>query len=172
MKRFLKSWGSTILLCFSIVFLKVAVIDFVKVEGMSMYPTLNDKDRLVIEKISRYNNTFKRGDIVILNSHREDEDSNINQYWVKRIVALQGDTVECKNGKLFVNNEEVKEDYILDDIKTYNIVKTTVPKGRLYVLGDNRMRSSDSRVIGCISVDDILGKVIYNAGNIEIFNKE
>lgn len=90
----------------------------------------------------------------------------------KRIVALQGDTVECKNGKLFVNNEEVKEDYILDDIKTYNIVKTTVPKGRLYVLGDNRMRSSDSRVIGCISVDDILGKVIYNAGNIEIFNKE
>ena len=162
MKKFFKEWGSTILICLGIVFIKVGVIDTVEVDGLSMYPTFNDEDRVVIEKVTRYGNIYNYGDIIILNSHRGDKARGISDYWIKRVIGLEGDTIECKNNIIYRNGEEIKEDYIPEGIITSNIKKVVVPKGAMYVLGDNRTNSTDSRVIGSVDYDDIYGKVIYN----------
>ena len=75
MRSFFKDWGATILLCLAIVFLRIAVFDVTKVQGKSMYPTLEQDDRLLVEKISTHTQNYKRGDIVILNSHRGDKEA-------------------------------------------------------------------------------------------------
>ena len=71
-----------------------------------MYPTLEQDDRLLVEKISTHTQNYKRGDIVILNSHRGDKEAGISKYWVKRVIAISGDTIECKNSKVYVNDEK------------------------------------------------------------------
>ena len=162
MKKFIKEWGGSILLCLSIIFIKVAVVDVAEVSGVSMNPTLQDRDKLIIEKVTRYGNIYNRGDIVILESHRENKETGVGKYWIKRIMALPGDTIECKNNKLYINDEEFTESYIPETTFTEDISRTEVPEGKMYVLGDNRTNSGDSRDIGFVDYKDIYGKYIYN----------
>lgn len=166
MRRFLKDWGVTILLCLGIVFLRIAVFDVTKVQGKSMYPTLEQDDKLLVEKISTHTENYERGDIVILDSHRGSKEAGISKYWVKRVIAISGDTIECKNSKVYVNDVELSEEYINDDIITSDIFKVTVPEGKMFVMGDNRQHSSDSREIGFIDYDDIYAKVVFNMNNL------
>lgn len=114
-----------------------------------------------------FSQLIKRNAFVKLFSS-EDEIST-DTYWIKRIVGIAGDTLEFKNNKFYRNGEIVEEDYIKDQIVyTYPLdTKIVVPEGYIYVMGDNRNISKDSRdaTVGAIPTYKIIGKVWKNSSN-------
>ena len=129
----------------------------VLVNGDSMNPTYQNNDFLISSKIAYKNHSPQKGDIVIVDSKSKDLDIDI----IKRVVATAGDTVEIKKGQLIINDKKVKEDYI-DETMNKDMHKMTVKKNTVFIMGDNRNHSIDSRVFGSIPVQDIMGKVIFD----------
>ncbi|NMM64761.1 signal peptidase I [Clostridium sp. P21] len=130
----------------------------VDVDGPSMQSTLHDKDVLFIEKISTEMKQIKRGDIVVFDS-KDANDSN----YIKRVIGIENDQIELKNGKVYLNNQELNEPYLDSTTTTDPLTsqtKFTVPKGCVFVLGDNRTNSTDSRILGPINLNDIKGHAI------------
>jgi len=126
------------------------------VEGSSMQNTLQEGEHLIITNLFY---TPKRGDIVVCQDRTTGHDNPI----VKRIIAIEGDTVEIlPNGKVFVNDEELEEKYVFTDgIDIFpGLEKITVEEDTVFVMGDHRNKSSDSRAFGTVREDAILGKVI------------
>jgi len=136
--------------------IKSFVFNTTYVLGSSMYPTLYEKDRLFTDKVSLYFKSPKRGNIIVLKAP-----DVANKDYIKRVIGIAGDTVEIKDGKVYLNGKVLKENYILGDsyTLTYDKSKWEVPKGYVFVLGDNREQgaSKDSRYFGCIPVDSIKG---------------
>ena len=129
----------------------------VLVNGDSMNPTYQNNDFLISSKIAYKNHSPQKGDIVIVDGKSQDLDIDI----IKRVVATAGDTVEIKKGQLIINDKKVKEDYI-DETMNKDMHKMTVKKNTVFIMGDNRNHSIDSRVFGSIPVQDIMGKVIFD----------
>jgi signal peptidase I len=142
------------------------VIETVSVEGNSMFPTFEHKDRLVIEKIAFHLTKPKVNDIVVFKYPADTREK-----FIKRVIALPGDTVKIENSKLYVNGV-VREEYYLNERMTtsfFNEVK--VPQNTIFVLGDNRNYSKDSRSpdVGFISEKLLVGRAvlkIYPINNI------
>ena len=151
-----------------------------KVSGQSMYPTLNNGEYLIVSKISHvFRETPEYGDIVIIDSrtHRErswrddleepmknyiaifDRSSREHNVWVKRVIGKGGDTLAFKEGHVWRNGEKLEEPYINEPMEFSMDGSYTVPEGTVFVMGDNRNHSSDSRFIGPVPVDHVLGKV-------------
>lgn len=135
------------------------------VNGESMEPTLHDDDQLIIEKISPRFGWLQRGDIITIDV-RDHKDVVRESPIIKRIIGVAGDTVEVRNGKVYVNDKELEEGYINGnntEVVTEGFAKVTVPKGTVYVMGDNRLhnRSLDSRTIGPLEVKKVGGKAIF-----------
>ena len=128
----------------------------------SMHPTLQTGDRLIIEKVSRYFYTSKAKDIVVFKPpiQLKLQGYKNNQAFIKRIIAISGETVAVKDGKVYVNDILLEEDYILQK-PYYNLQPITVPKGYLFVMGDNRNNSNDSHVWGFLSEKNIIGRAIF-----------
>lgn len=131
------------------------------VRGNSMQPTLQDENQLLIEKVSQRFSGLHRGDIVTV--YVPESLGEGRDYIIKRIIGVEKDHVQLKDGKVYVNGTALDEDYINGDTtlagdQSYNDV--TVPEGYVYVLGDNRLpnASMDSRYIGLISEDRVRGK--------------
>jgi signal peptidase I len=132
------------------------------VDGLSMMPTLHDQNRMIVNKFSYEVGQPNRFDIVVFHAP-EGKD------YIKRVIGLPGDRVEYKNDTLYVNGKAYKEPY-LDEYKkqvtdgplTGNF-QTTVPKGDLFVMGDNRRFSKDSRHIGPVPISKVIGKtnIVY-----------
>ncbi len=136
------------------------------VEGGSMENTLHNGEHLIISDAFY---TPKRGDVIVC----EDYSTGLRKPIVKRIIALGGDTVEITADKVYVNGEELTEDYVnIDsDIYVYTPMSCTVPEGEVFVMGDHRNNSSDSRVFGTVREDAILGKVIVRFYPFDKFGK-
>jgi signal peptidase I len=130
------------------------VIARVRVENISMRPTLEPGEFLLVNKLAYKTGSMSRGDIVVFHY-------NITEDYIKRIIGLPGDTVEVQNGSVRVNQIILNEPYISAP-PGYNGV-WEVPAGSLFVLGDNRNQSSDSHAWGFVSLDKLVGKalVIY-----------
>jgi len=133
----------------------------IKVQGASMYPTYHDKDIIIVSKTSK----IERFDQIVFQSPTEDE------LYIKRVIGLPGDTVEMKDDVLYVNGKAYKEDYVNRQTDDPNQLRITenftleqlvnekkVPEGMYFVLGDNRLKSYDSRHYGLISKDAIYGE--------------
>ena len=129
----------------------------VLVNGDSMNPTYQNNDFLISSKIAYKNHSPQKGDIVIVDGKSKDLDIDI----IKRVVATAGDTAEIKKGQLIINDKKVKEDYI-DETMNKDMHKMTVKKNTVFIMGDNRNHSIDSRVFGSIPIQDIMGKVIFD----------
>jgi len=159
MKKFIKEYLPYLLIIIFVIILKMYVVTPVRVRGVSMKNTLLDKDIMILNKITYRFNDIKRFDIVVIKGPEEEI--------IKRVIGLPGDKVEYKNNKLYINGKEIKEDFakVYDkSLDSYNIEElgsTTVPKGYYFVLGDNRPKSADSRIIGFIKKEDIIGKAEY-----------
>lgn len=128
----------------------------------SMEDTLHDGDYIFINKRVYSFTDVKHGDIVIFVTDEEDEDGNPKKL-IKRAIALPGDTIEITDGKVYLNDEELIESYIKDGYTDGEIEKVTVPENKLFVMGDNRTYSHDSREqdIGFVDMDSLRGQAIF-----------
>ncbi len=123
-----------------------------KVEGVSMSPSVNNGDRVAICRLAAKAKLYGRGDIVVFNS--DDYTENM----IKRVIAVGGDTIHITNGLVYVNGELLEEDYAHG--YTDGDIYMSVESGHVFVMGDNREKSIDSRSFGTIEADDIYGRVI------------
>lgn len=158
------------------------------VKGVSMYPTLNieyeqtgniyAQDVVYLWKT----HSVKVNDVIVFKVY-DNETSNSFEYYIKRVIAKSGDTVQFKRSSdinenlvatydLYVNDELVKESYIAEDMifnvqsqkfaSIINEEKIEIPQNCIYVMGDNRNHSEDSRELGCINLNDVVGKVLIH----------
>lgn len=157
-----KEYLLTILLALGIAFVFHSYV-FAKaiVIGPSMQPTFNNKDVIFLEKVSTETGHINRGEIVVFNS----KDKN-NDIYIKRVIGIEGDKIEIKDGKVYLNGQSLAENYLSQDTITepnsFNR-SYVIPKGCIFVLGDNRENSTDSRIIGSINIKDVKGHVIFRA---------
>lgn len=147
----------------AVMLILVFLFRVVTVDGQSMVPNLQDGDRLILTDVTT---RYKRGEIVVIS---RTDDAPL----VKRVIAVSGDTIDFHNGSVYLNDRLLEEPYI--DQETYDVspgppdFPLTVPKGYVFVMGDNRGNSLDSRSyeVGLIDVHKILGKVLIHLSNAE-----
>ncbi|MBQ8891759.1 MAG: signal peptidase I [Bacilli bacterium] len=133
-----------------VVFLvKQFIVTPIRVNQSSMNNTLYDKDIMILDKISYRFTDIKRFDIVVI-----DKDS---EYLIKRVIGLPGETVVYEDNKLYINNILVSENFLHKYTSDYTL-EEKIPDGYYFVLGDNRPDSVDSRLIGLIKKEEIIGK--------------
>lgn len=163
------------------------------VKQYSMYPTYKPNDRLILDRLER-SKMPKRGDVVTFEAPSKniygpgeyDLNNPVAKYeyqpgnifnkftyyvleinktsYIKRVIAIEGDKVEIKDGKVYINNELLLEKYLPEGVKTeatgvFN--NFIVPKGYIFLMGDNRSGSMDCRNFGCIPVEKIESKVVF-----------
>lgn len=152
--------GETILLTLIIFFLIQTVVRNFRVVGTSMLSNLHDGQYLVIDKIS-YNSfltsTFgiggpQRGDVIVFEPPNRPGDD-----YVKRIIGLPGETVEVRNGRVFINGQPLEEPF-QPLTGSYSTPPQVVPEGQVFVLGDNRNNSNDSHTWGTLPMENIVGR--------------
>ncbi|QUL98377.1 MAG: signal peptidase I [Candidatus Fermentithermobacillus carboniphilus] len=136
------------------ILIRSLVVETFLVEGPSMEPTLMSGERLLVSKIAYRFGTPKRGDVVVLRYPLDP-----SRDYIKRVVAVGGDTVELRLGRLYVNGKLMEEPYVHQP-GLYNMSPITVPKGTVFVLGDHRTNSEDSRSFGPVRLELIKGKAL------------
>ncbi len=138
------------------------VAQFHKVSGNSMIPTMQNGDYLITEKISYRFRDPKYGEIVVLKNPRDE-----SQDFIKRIIAVPGDTIQISNNKIYINNRPLEEKYLPAETKSpagafVNEGATIKAAGNQYfVVGDNREHSSDSREWGPVTKEEIVGRAFF-----------
>ncbi|KAA0765844.1 signal peptidase I [Bacillus sp. SH5-2] len=159
-KEIKTGWGKYILFIFVMV---IAYHSFTlcKVKGKSMQPTLYEEDYVFVNKAAVHFSNLQHGEIVIIKA--EDE----LKYYVKRVIGLPGDVINITNGTVYVNDKKQEEPYTNKELFNntqvfYNFQKTKIPPNKLFVMGDNREISRDSRNgLGYIEEDNVIGKVEF-----------
>lgn len=122
----------------------------------SMVPTLEVHDRVLVNKLSYRLHDVHRGDVVVF--ERPPNDTGTIRDLIKRVVAVEGDTIETRGDTLYVNDEPVNEPYVKSSSIGSAVARRTIPTNQVFVMGDNRTNSSDSRVFGPIDEDTIVGR--------------
>ncbi|GAE29224.1 signal peptidase I [Halalkalibacter hemicellulosilyticus] len=152
-------WIKAILIAFAIAFIiRQFLFAPVIVDGESMVPTLEHGDRMIVNKMAYTFSDPNRFDIIVFHAPAGKD-------YIKRIIGLPGDEIKFENDILYVNGEEVAEVY-LDELRTsyssenltHDFEAIIVPEDQVFVLGDNRRRSKDSRDIGTIHMDEVIGR--------------
>ena len=135
--------------------------DIYRIPSKSMLSTLAPSDYIIISNIAYRKEMPKRGDIIVF-KRVSKKDNNKTIPYIKRVIAIAGDTIKIQQGLVSINNEPLKEDYINPENKQspYSQFQPerTVPDGMIFVLGDNRDNSSDSRIFGFVPVSDVIGQ--------------
>lgn len=170
-------WLKTLLFAFGIAFIiRIFIISPIIVDGPSMLPTLHDRDQIMVNKFTYHFSEPERFDIVVF--HAPDE-----RDFIKRVIGLPGEHVMIENNELHINGEIIKEPFIeKNNIYTNNFrlemlpgQYETIPAGYVLVLGDNRNNSTDSRTIGLVPIDEIVGKaafIYWPIDRVQILNDE
>ena len=152
-------WGEALILSLTaVILIFVFGVRVIGVQGDSMVPTLQNSNQLLVSNLFY---TPEKGDIVILT-----KDSFMDSPIVKRVIATEGDTIDIdfETGEVSINGEVLQEDYIAEPTTTYYDMTfpQTVPEGCIFVMGDNRNHSTDSRdsMLGMVDTRYIIGKVL------------
>lgn len=133
-----------------------------QIRGASMEPTFESGDYIFTSKITYRLRKLERGDVIVFRSPR-----NPDIEFIKRIIGLPGDSIRITDEEVYVNNQKLQENYISAKTPLWeggfvkNNQEMIVPTGKLFVMGDNRPRSSDSREFGFVEIDSIIGQVFY-----------
>jgi signal peptidase I len=160
--------------------LKTFVVQAFFIPSPSMVPTLQQGDRILVNRLSYRLGDIHRGDVIVFTDPQADENRGLvgglthwfvdglgvasTEDFVKRVIGLPGDVVEIDHGSVFVNGDRIQEPYLNPNRDTSSFGPITVPPGMLFVLGDNRTESGDSRFpppggVGYVPVDHVVGKV-------------
>lgn len=148
-------WTQVVLLAviFAVI-IRLLIFEPFNVSGPSMQDTMHTGDLVMVNKLIYKLRDPKPGEVIVFHAPEQKD-------YIKRVVALPGETVEAKNNKLYVNGKIVDEPYIRDDIRTQDFRLTEVPAGHVFVLGDNRIDSTDSRELGPIRISEIVGRADF-----------
>lgn len=133
--------------------LRLFVFEFIRVDGESMHPTLQDEEYVFMERVTYWFSEPQHGDIIIC--HYPDSTDT----YVKRVIGVGGDTLRVTNGVLYINGE-ASFDYFSEPMNM-EVAEITIPEGCVYVMGDNRNNSTDSRIVGALPLDLVLGKALF-----------
>ena len=148
-----------------------------KVQQESMLRTLEPDQYVLVDKLTPRFDTYKRGDIVVFNPPADWVQADNNEPYIKRVIGVGGDTVEIKDGHVLVNGTQLAEPYVFkeDDGSTQttedplNQGKWVVPDGELFLMGDHRGSSADSREFGTVKVGDVIGRAWLRYWPIDTF---
>ncbi|MGG4268419.1 signal peptidase I [Peribacillus simplex] len=165
-KKEIYSWVKTIVFTFIIVFIcRQLLFTPTTVKGASMSPTFQNKDKVVVSKMTE----IQRFDVIVFDAPDVD-----GKKYIKRVIGLPGDSIDMKDDVLYINGKPVEEPYLhankednpfdklTEDFSLQEKTgKSKVPKNMLFVMGDNRLESKDSRIFGLISYDSIVGEVKF-----------
>lgn len=160
-------WNVLVLSVAAAVLLRALVVQVFSIPSASMQPTLRIGDRILVEKVSKFTRGIQRGDVVVFNGADVWTAPGASDEFVKRVVAVGGDHVQCctADRRLVVNGVPADEPYLLEQGKTrtFNVM---VQPGRLWVLGDNRAQSADSSAFrgvpggGSVPANSVVGRVV------------
>ncbi len=144
-------------------------MDIYRIPSKSMQPLLNPGDIIVISNKAYLKAPISRNEIIVFNRILNKNSGKVISF-IKRVVALSGDRLKIEKGSVYVNGKPISESYIKNKnkLKYYSLVmpEITIPEGKIFVLGDNRDNSNDSRMFGTISISDVVGKatdILYSA---------
>lgn len=160
MKKFLKNLLPYLIIIIVVILVRSFIITPVRVNGESMYPTLKGNEIMLLNRLG----TIDRFDIVVLQIAEEDD------YLIKRVIGLPGDTIEIRKDKIYINGKKLDENYgYLDPLmvekgSSITMHALTLKDDEYFVLGDNRLKSLDSHIFGTVTKKEIQGTtnfVIY-----------
>lgn len=149
--NFIKELLTYIIIIILVVLVRVFLITPVRVDGDSMYPNLKDREILLLNKFDK---KYERFDIVVFNYG----DSKL----IKRVIGLPGEHIKFVNNELYINGKEINDVENVETTLDYDLRQLdydVIPENTYFLVGDNRGNSTDSRLIGPISKDEIIGKV-------------
>lgn len=155
-KRFLKDIIPYVIVIIIVILIRSFIITPALVDGNSMLPNLQNNNVILLNKLDYRLNDINRFDVVVVDFNGDK--------LIKRVIALPGEHIEYKDNKLYIDNYFMLEDFnhdITSDFKLESIGYLTIPGDKYFVIGDNRDESTDSRVIGLVDKEDILGSVSY-----------
>ncbi len=152
-----KSFFLTLLTAFIIALsLRIFVFEFVGIDGPSMEPTLVKGESVVINKLVYKYSTPSRGDVVVVLF------PDVTEHYVKRVIGLPGETIQIKNGVVYINGQALSTDYYnKEEVPAGDFGPIVVEQGSVFLMGDNRNHSQDSRALGTLKISDITGKVEF-----------
>lgn len=130
-----------------------------RVYGTSMIPTYHEGNIVLVDKVFYKHSEPKRNDIIVV----DYKDANQNEtFIIKRVIGIGGDHIEIKDNELYLNGELLEEDYINGAMTNNEDMVVDVPEGKVFVMGDNRNNSLDSRKLGYFDFDeDVIGRVFF-----------
>ncbi len=147
-----------------------------KVQQRSMQHTLEENQYVLVDKLTPHFDTYKRGDVVVFNPPTNWV-ANVGEPYIKRVVGVGGDTIEVHDGAVFVNGIKLIEPYVFkeDDGSTQSTDPTgsvdhwVIPDGQLFLMGDHRGNSADSREFGPVDVGNVIGRAWLRYWPIDTF---
>eukprot|EP01083_Nonionella_stella_P200842 735139_1 len=149
--------------------LRLTIIEPRYIPSLSMYPTFDIGDQLAVEKVTKRIRPFNRNEVVVFNPPDSFREIMANNYGnakkskealIKRIVAVEGDEVIVRNGKLFINGKQQDEPFTNEDA-AYEFGPVLVPAGDVLVLGDNRNHSLDGHIWGFLPKENVIGRAVF-----------
>lgn len=166
LKKIIKEVYPYFVIVLVVVLVRSFIITPAIVDGKSMYPTLNDNNIVILNKLDYKINGLKRFDIIVVDYNGEK--------LIKRVIGLPGEHIEYKNNMLFINGYLTNENFNHDNTSNFKLEMIgylKIPGDKYFVVGDNRNHSTDSRMIGLIDKKDIKGKVSLRLFPINKFGK-
>jgi signal peptidase I len=141
------------------IFINLFLVQATQVLGQSMEPNLHTRQRVLVEKVSyRFLRAPKRGDIVVIDLDKENKSDDM---LIKRVIGLPGDTIEIRSGEVYIDGKRLEESW-MTNLGGGDYGPTTIPPLHVFVMGDNRGASNDSRSFGPVHVDNLVGRAWFS----------
>ena len=161
-KKEIFEWIKVIITALILAFVITRFIIPSRVQGESMFPTLHENDYLIVNRMTYKFKEPEMKDIIVFKSDILQENGKSKKDLVKRVIAVEGDRIKIQDSNVYVNGKLLDEKVYIHDNYTSGDIDMTVPKGKIFAMGDKRERSLDSRAqeVGLVDEDSVIGKVM------------